>query len=242
MDKVFRYRSLWLLGCIGVALLCHTTSVLAAPLAQDAATGDPTSAWSVLAPLLIAIIGVERAVEIIWNYLEWLLLGVGKWQAAHLKSAAYGQFKSGTSLVMGIILGILLANYTGMHLFDALRPLNPVFLAGMPAAWDVLITGFLIGAGAKPVHDLFGVITQLKNFLSSSAMHQREAAGAALAEGILKLAQSDAQAMVDVPGIGPTRLPNSAGNLQGLGAEEATKGDKSPTDKYIELLHGRTAQ
>ncbi|MFN8487201.1 MAG: hypothetical protein U0350_06375 [Caldilineaceae bacterium] len=242
MDKLFGRRSVWLLGSIGIALLLSTSIVMAAPLTQDAIANDTSSTWSVLAPLLIAIIGVERAIEIIWNYLEWLLLGVGKWQAAQLKSASYLQFKSGTSLVVGVILGILLANYTGMHLFDALKPLNPIFLAGMPAAWDVLITGFLIGAGAKPIHDLLGVITQLKNFLSSSAMHQREAAGAALAEGILKLAQSEAQAMVDVPGIGPTRLPSGPGNLQGLGAEEATNGDKSPTEKYIELLHGRTAQ
>jgi len=239
MQQILKRRRYWIIGSIGAALWLGTALAMAAPLAQDA-TSDPTTVWSVLTPLLIAALGVERAVEIIWNYLEWLSLSVAKWQAAQLKSAQYVQFKSGTSLVLGVIIGILIANYTGMHLLDALRPLSPNFLAAVPAAWDVLITGFIIGAAAKPLHDLLGIFTQLKNFLGNSAIRQREAAGAALAEGVLKLAQSDAQAMVDVPGIGPTRLPNGA-NLHGLSDTEATgNGNKSSTEKYIELLRGRT--
>ena len=240
MHQFFKRRRNWIISGIGAALLVNISIAIAAPLAQDAATGDTTTLWAVLAPLLIAALGVERAVEIIWNYLEWLSLSVAKWQAAQLKSVQYVQFKSGTSLVLGVIIGILIANYTGMHLFDALRPLSPNFLAAVPAAWDVLITGFIIGATTKPLHDLLGIFTQLKNFLGNSAIRQREAAGAALAEGVLKLAQSDAQAMVDVPGIGPTRLP-SAANLSGFGDTEAAgNGNKSSTEKYIELLRGRT--
>lgn len=135
---------------------------------------------------------------------------MGRWQPTQLKTAQYMQFKSGTSLVLGIILGILVTNYTGMRFFEYIQPLAPNFIVGIPIAWDVLITGFVIGALAKPVHDILGIITQLKNLLGNSALRQREAAGAALAEGVLKLAQSDAQAMVDVPGIGPTRLQSGS--------------------------------
>lgn len=213
----------------------------AAPLAQDVANSVPASFWATITPLLIASVGVERAVEIIWNYLEWMLLGVAKWQAAQLKSPSYLQFKSGTSLITGIILGILIANATGMHLFGSLKPLSPDILAGMPAAWDVLITGFLIGVASKPVHDMLGIITQLKNFLGSSAIRQREAAGAALAEGVLKLAQSDAQAMVDVPGIGPARMPSTAGAHSFDLNDGTITSERSSSEKYIDLLHKRTS-
>ncbi|MCX6044797.1 MAG: hypothetical protein NT075_06760 [Chloroflexi bacterium] len=236
----FRRRFGWMLGGISLALLLGASVAIGAPLTQDVTNSAPNSIWGMLAPLLIAAVGVERAVEIIWNYLEWMLLGVGKWPAAQLKSAPYLQFKSGTSLITGIILGILIANATGMHLFGSLKPFSPDVLAGMPAAWDVLMTGFLIGVGAKPVHDLLGILTQFKNFLGSSAIRQREAAGAALAEGVLKLAQSDAQAMVDVPGIGPARMPSTAG-AHSFDSDGATTVERSSSEKYIELLHKRTS-
>ncbi len=241
MHRFSRYQLGWILGGIGVVLFIGAPVVMAAPLPQDVTNSAPTSLWAVLTPLLIVAVGVERAVEIIWNYLEWMLLSVGKWQAAQLRSPQYVQFKSGTSLIAGIILGILIANATGMHLFDSLKPFSPDILAGLPAAWDVLMTGFLIGVGTKPVHDILGIFTQLKNFLGNSAIRQREAAGAALAEGVLKLAQSDAQAMVDVPGIGPARLPSGAGTQSFDQAETALDGHKSSAEKYMELLHKRTS-
>ena len=90
------------------------------------------------------------------------------------------------------------------------------------------------------VEDAFiGVIAGLKGFLSSAALHQREAAGAAMADGVLKLAQSDAQGMIEVPGMGPTRLAG------GYGPEDETQvasaDEKSAADRYIEILHSRTA-
>ena len=100
-----------------------------------------------------------------------------------------------------MVLGVIIANYTGMRIFDYLRPLTPRLLDNVPSVWDVLITGFVIGAATKPTHDLLGIITQTKNLLGSSALKQREAAGAMMAEGVLKLAQSDAQALIDVPGV-----------------------------------------
>ncbi|MEZ4677666.1 MAG: hypothetical protein R2932_25970 [Caldilineaceae bacterium] len=203
---------------------------------------DTTGILPALAPLLTASVGVERAIEIIWNYIEWALLSFLGWRPDQLKSAQYLQFKSGTSMVLGLILGILVANFMEMRLFAFLQPVVPGLLDNVPATWDLLVTGFLIGAGSKPAHDILGVITQLKNFLNTSAIRQREAAAAALAEGVLKLAQSEAQAMVDVPGVGPARLPMSGAtrNLP-MDGEETDVEEISATERYIEILHSRTA-
>lgn len=203
---------------------------------------DTTGILSALTPLLTAAVGVERAIEIIWNYVEWALLSFLGWQPDQLKSAQYLQFKSGTSMVLGMIIGILVANFMALRLFTFLGPTVPGLLDNVPATWDLLITGFLIGAGSKPAHDILGVLTQLKNFLNTSAIRQRESAAAALAEGVLKLAQSEAQAMVDVPGVGPARLP-MGGSARGLSTEdEGEEAEEiSATERYIAILHNRTA-
>ena len=133
---------------------------------------DTTGILPALTPLLTAAVGVERAIEVIWNYIEWALLSFLGWQPEQLKTAQYLQFKSGTSMVLGMILGILVANFMGIQLFAFLRPTVPGLLDNVPATWDLLITGFLIGAGSKPAHDILGVITQFKNFLSTSAIRQ----------------------------------------------------------------------
>lgn len=203
---------------------------------------DTSGIWPVLLPILIAAVGVERAIEIIWNYLEWILLSFGRWQAEQLKSPQYLQFKSGTSLVFGVMLGIIVTNFTGMRLFALLQPTAAGLLDNMPATWDILITGFIIGAGSKPAHDILGILTQVKNFLNTSAIRQRETAAAALADGVLKLAQSEAQAMVDVPGIGPARIPMGSAARGYPGEEEETiDEEKSATERYIEILRSRTA-
>lgn len=203
---------------------------------------DTTGIWPVLLPILLAAVGVERAIEIIWNYLEWILLSFGRWQAEQLKSPQYLQFKSGTSLVFGVMLGIIVTNFTGIRLFELLRPGAAGLLDNMPITWDILITGFIIGAGAKPAHDLLGILTQIKFFLNTSAIRQRETAAAALADGVLKLAQSEAQAMVDVPGVGPARIPMGSAARGLPGEEEETDTvEKSATERYIEILRRRTA-
>lgn len=204
---------------------------------------DTTGIGPALMPILTASVGVERAIEIIWNYLEWALLSFLGWSPEQLKSPQYLQFKSGTSLLFGVILGILVANFTNIQLFAFLRPTVPGLLDNLPATWDLLITGFIIGAGSKPAHDILGIITQLKNFLGTSAIRQRESAAAALAEGVLKLAQSEAQAMVDVPGVGPARVPMGA-SARGLGRDEEDANavpEQSATERYIEILRSRTA-
>ena len=204
---------------------------------------DTTGIGPALLPILTASVGVERAIEIIWNYLEWALLSFLGWTPEQLKTPQYLQFKSGTSMLAGVILGILLASFANIQLFAYLSPAVPGLLDNMPTTWDLLITGFIIGAGSKPAHDILGIITQVKNFLNTSAIRQRESAAAALAEGVLKLAQSEAQAMVDVPGVGPARVPMGAAT-RGMGRDddaETPAVEQSATERYIEILRSRTA-
>ena len=58
-----------------------------------------------------------------------------------------------------------------------------------------------------------------------------------MADGVLKLAQSDAQSMLEVPGLGPTRLSGAYDTE----TSAAPADESSPTDKYIEILHNRTS-
>lgn len=185
-----------------------------------------------LIPVLTAMVVVERAIEILWNYTEWFLVSARKWDGEALKRSEYLHFKSATSLLLGMILGVLMANFAGMHL---------LFSAGIndvTPAWDLLITGILIGTGTKPVHDLLGILTQFKNFLASSALMRREEAGRALAEGVLRLAQSEAQGMVDVPGVGPARLsPPGARGMEYNEDDELGNEERSQIERYAALLH-----
>lgn len=182
--------------------------------------------WAVLLILIIVAVGIERAVEIVWNYAEWVLLNARSWQPSALKSPQYLQFKSGTSLVLGIVLGLLIANATGVRLFATLGN-----LLAMPTGWDVLLTGLILGAFTKPVHDLIGIVAQIKNWLGYAAIKQREEAGAQMAESVLKLAQSDAQMMIDVPGIGPARLAD----------DENAPVEAAAAERYAELVRNRVA-
>ncbi|MCB0059974.1 MAG: hypothetical protein KDE45_23210 [Caldilineaceae bacterium] len=216
---------------------------LAPLVAHAAGTQQETSAapslWPLILAMLAAAFAIERVLELLWNYTEWLLLNSKRMTVTTLVSSAYVKFKSGTSVLLGAIFGVLLAGLFTFHLFAALQPLTLGFLSGVPANWDVALSGIIVGVLAKPVHDLIGVIAGLKGFLSGAAVHQREAAGAAMADGVLKLAQSEAQGMIEVPGMGPTRIAGAYG--QDEDGKESTADEKSATDRYIEILHYRTA-
>ncbi len=226
------------LTAAAVAAMAWAAPAQAAFDGQEAATSAPPSLWPILLPLVAASLAIERGVEMIWNYIDWVLLNFRRWQPAQIKSPQYVQFKSGTSLVLSVVLGILISNYTGMRLFDYLRPLVPNFVAGVPGVWDVIITGFIIGAGAKPMHDLIGMLTQTKNLLGNSAIRQREMAGAAVADSMLKIAQSEAQAMIDVPGVGPARL-SAPGDTSSSG-EAAERDAFSTAVEYLDDIRNRT--
>ncbi|MBX3054435.1 MAG: hypothetical protein KF753_23380 [Caldilineaceae bacterium] len=222
---------------------------LTAPIAAAAGLGQETTTtgsqlWPVLLPLVAAAASVERAVELGWNYVEWGLLRFAGWRPSDLKSASYGQFKSGTSLLAGVVLGVVVVNFSSMRLMAHLQPLIPTFFVGdasQMGLWDVLITGAVVGAGSKPAHDILGIITQLKNFTGNSAIKQREQAGAALAEGIMKLGGGEAPAAynIDVPGMGPSAVGGSAATARSRMLEES--GGRSPSEvnveRYAKAIH-----
>lgn len=219
-------------------LLTVQESVWAGPLAQDGADTSE-KLWPVLLALFTAAFVVERVVEVIWNYLEWFLLSYTSWTPSTLKAPAYMQFKGGTSLLLGAILGVVIANYTSMRIFAVIQAIAPNLVTNVPDAWDVALTGLMIGAVAKPIHDMIGILAQTKNILGYGAIRQREAAGAALAEGVLKLAQSDTESLIDVPGVGPTRLDTP---LAGDGSDQdPTAAARSAMESYLALLRDRTA-
>lgn len=229
------HQHLLIAGALLVAgLMPHTLH--AAASAQEVASTAPIL-WPLLLTLLATAFAVERLLELLWNYVEWLLLNGGRLHATDLKSSTYVKFKSGTSVLLGAIAGVGLAWLFTFHLYAALQPLTLGFIGPIPANWDVVLSGIVVGVLAKPLHDVIGIFAGLKNFLDGAAVRQREAAGAALADGVLKLAQSDAQSMIEVPGVGPTRLTGAFDTEATTPPLEAP----SPTDKYIEILHNRTS-
>jgi hypothetical protein len=220
----------------GASLMTLLAATPALAQSDPMLDGAPTRAALVVLAIVMVATAVQLLIEVVWNYTEWFLMNVRDWKASDIKSPQYQQFKSGTSLLIGAVLGMLIVSMTGMRLFEYFGPLVPSFVSGVPAGIDVLLTGLLIGAITKPVHDLFNLVAKTKDFLGNSAIRQRELASDALASGVLKLAQSEAQALVDVPGIGPARLPVP----NELGDSETAPGDKSPTERYVDLLHNRT--
>jgi len=192
------------------------------------------SVWPILLATVATAFGIERLIELMWNFAEWIALSTRRVLPAGLKTASYLQFKSGVSVLLSAILGVLLANILNLHFFAALQQIAPGFTLDVPANWDVVVTGLIIGVMAKPIHDLIELLAELKNFMGNAAVRQREAAGAAMADGVLKLAQSEAESMIEVPGLGRTALSEDY-NARPDGA-----GAQSPTEKYIEVLHNRT--
>lgn len=190
------------------------------------------SIWPILLATLATAFGIERIIELMWNFVEWLALSTRRERPAGLKTASYLQFKSGVSVLLSAILGVLLANILNLHFFAVLQQVAPGFTLDVPANWDVVVTGLIIGVMAKPIHDFVELLAELKNFMGNAAVRQREAAGAAMAEGVLKLAQSEAESMIEVPGLGRTSL-NEAYDAKGDSSQSAT-------EKYIEVLHNRT--
>ena len=225
----------WLVVAAAGALFLLAVIASPARAAQDAQeqVGGVLSLWPILLPLVASSLAIERMVELFWNYVDWFLFNARGWEPAQIKSPQYVQFKSGTSLVIGVVLGIMISNFTGMRLFEYLRPLVPNFLDSAPGAWDVIVTGFIIGAGTKPIHDLIGMLTETKHLLGYSAVKQREIAGAAVADSMLKIAQSEAQLMIDVPGVGPARL-------SAMDAETAEEDAFSSAVEYMDDIRNRT--
>ncbi len=229
-------------GVFGGLFLAGALPKLTLAAGTEQAIGtEITTVMPAMVPLLGAAAGIERLMELGWHYLEWGALRFLGWRPSDLKSPGYVAFKRSTSLLAGIFLGIVVSNYSGMRLMAYLGQSLPGFLDQVPDLWDILVTGLMIGAGTKPTHDLLGIITQVKNLIGSTALKQREEAGAALADSILKLRQADAPASyrVDVPGVGATQVPGAPAQAprNRMLDESGGRRRERNIDRYANALH-----
>lgn len=76
-------------------------------------------------------------------------------------SAEYKSAKSAASIILGLMLGVVVAASGQIQMFAMLG------IAAVPASADVLITGLVIGSGTYPVHSLVGILQQSKDTLDS---------------------------------------------------------------------------
>ncbi len=139
-------------------------------------------ATSLLAPLLVLTTLVERIMEVAWSAWETitvraleLLIKQGRDQAEKdrlardpsyvrkklLDAPDYKERKRLLTFIVGSLLGMALAVVTGVHFFEmtfaVLQIAQPIWLLrGMDLVpvVDVVITGFIIGAGSQPAHAL----------------------------------------------------------------------------------------
>jgi hypothetical protein len=73
----------------------------------------------------------------------------------------YKSAKSAASIILGLMLGVVVAAVGQIQMFALLG------IDAVPAKFDVLITGLVIGSGSYPVHSLVGILQQGKNALDS---------------------------------------------------------------------------
>ncbi len=77
-------------------------------------------------------------------------------------SVSYKRAKATASIVLGLLLGVIVARMTSLQMFALLG------LAEVPAKIDVLLTGLIIGSGSYPVHSLVGLLQQVKDIFDSA--------------------------------------------------------------------------
>ncbi len=79
--------------------------------------------------------------------------------AAATSSPDYRSAKGAITIVLGLMLGVIVAALGQIQMFALLG------IAAVPARIDVLITGLVIGSGSYPVHSLVGILQQGKDAL-----------------------------------------------------------------------------
>jgi hypothetical protein len=77
-------------------------------------------------------------------------------------SDSYISAKTAVSIVLGLMLGVIIAAIGQLQMFALLG------IAAVPARFDVLLTGLVIGSGSYPVHSLVGILQQGKDTLDSA--------------------------------------------------------------------------
>jgi len=76
-------------------------------------------------------------------------------------SENYINAKAAVSVVLGLMLGVIISALAQLQMFALLG------VSTVPARFDVLITGLVIGSGSYPVHSLVGILQQGKDTLDS---------------------------------------------------------------------------
>ncbi len=77
-------------------------------------------------------------------------------------SASYRKAKTSACIIVGLLLGVIVARMTSLQMFAMLG------VASVPANLDVLLTGFVIGTGTYPLHSLVGMLQQFKDIFDSA--------------------------------------------------------------------------
>ncbi len=77
-------------------------------------------------------------------------------------SDSYVSVKAAASIVLGLMLGVIIAAVGQLQMFAMLG------IGVVPAHIDVLITGLVIGSGSYPVHSLVGILQQGKGAVDSA--------------------------------------------------------------------------
>jgi hypothetical protein len=82
--------------------------------------------------------------------------------ASITSSDSYISAKAAASIVLGLMLGVIIAVVGQLQMFAMLG------IGIVPAKIDVLMTGLVIGSGSYPVHSLVGILQQGKDTLDSA--------------------------------------------------------------------------
>lgn len=175
----------WVLGTLGVGLLLVAVAFGVGPPVGSAA-GNPE--LPTLAPYLALAVAIERVWEMVFSAAESLFLAGGKlpgvpekvaeamchlptgsddatrvatWQTHWdllRKAPGYVTLKRAVILLGSVALGIVLCRLGNVRLFSALG-------LTMNVSLNVLLTGCIVGAGAKPAHDILGLLEAFRQFL-----------------------------------------------------------------------------
>jgi hypothetical protein len=81
--------------------------------------------------------------------------------AAVTSSDSYISAKAAASILLGLMLGVIIAAIGQLQMFAMLG------IGIVPAQIDVLMTGLVIGSGSYPVHSLVGILQQGKGAVDS---------------------------------------------------------------------------
>lgn len=91
---------------------------------------------------------------------EELVLEAGSKLENLAKDPVYVSWKRGLSIWLGLVMGMVVAVFIDKGVFFFLN-------FDVPRIFDMLLTGFILGAGSGPLHSLIGILQGAKDALSS---------------------------------------------------------------------------